>query len=312
MGRLKDIAKTESAENRETALAGIPQRDEDFRSGFITLIGRPNVGKSSLLNRIIGEKISITAKSPNTTRSAVRGILERPGKQAIFVDTPGIHKPRSPLGTRLNSSAYEAVADVDITVLVLDASKEIGKGDRYIANGMSKGNIPIICLNKIDLADDRTVMRQLQFASENLGMPDAEYFAVSAQTGAGIKNLTEYILNSLPSGPQYFPSGTTSDTDETVFIAELVREQLLRFVKEELPHSIACKVTEINWPYIRCEILVERDSQKAMVISKNGHLLKQIGINVRRQLPPGTYLDLIVKVEKNWQKRTDIIERLGY
>jgi GTP-binding protein Era len=312
MSHLEDIEKTKSGGKQKSTPPEIPLQSDDFRSGFITLIGRPNVGKSSLVNRIIGEKISITAKTPNTTRSAVRGILERPGKQAVFVDTPGIHKPRSPLGSRLNASAYEAVSDVDITILVLDASKEIGKGDQYIAKGMSHNNTSIVCLNKIDLTDQNRVMSQLRFAAENLGIADAEYFAVSAQTGAGIKHLTECILNALPPGPQYFPTGMTSDTDETVFIAELVREQLLRFVKEELPHSIACKITELNWPYIRCEILVERDSQKAMVISKNGHLLKQIGINVRRQLPPGTYLDLIVKVEKNWQKRTDIIERLGY
>ncbi len=285
---------------------------EDFHSGFITLVGRPNVGKSCLVNRIVGKKVSIASKTPNTTRSAIRAILEREGKQAIFVDTPGIHKPRSPLGTRLNASAYEATTDVDITVLVLDASQEIGRGDKFISHAFASTTHLAVCLNKIDLVSDKTVMRQLEFSHDNLGVENAEYFAVSAQTGAGIKHFTNYIMNHLPLGPQYFPTGTTSDVAEIVFIAELVREQLLRFVKEELPHSIACRITELRPPYIRCEILVERESQKAMVISKNGHLLKQIGINVRRQLPPDTYLDLIVKVEKNWQKRMDIIERLGY
>ncbi|MCL5048782.1 MAG: GTPase Era [Firmicutes bacterium] len=312
---MSHIDKEDTARGRPTYSPEIQETENignEFRSGFITLIGRPNVGKSSIINKIMGEKISITSKTPNTTRSPIRAVLDREGKQAIFVDTPGIHKPRSALGVRLNASAYEATTDVDITVLVLDASKEIGKGDQFISHSFAKQNNLIVCLNKIDLVPERVVMSKLQFAHDHLGMEHAEYFAVSAQTGAGIKHFIDYIMDRLPLGPQYFPTGTTSDLDEVIFLAELVREQLLRFVKEELPHSIACRITELRWPYIRCEILVERESQKAMVISKNGHLLKQIGINVRRQLPPGTYLDLIVKVEKNWQKRLDVIERLGY
>ena len=281
-----------------------------FRSGFVSLVGRPNVGKSTLLNRILGEKVSITAATPNTTRTRVRGVLDGDGYQAVFVDTPGIHKPRTALGTRLNETATGSLTDVDLAVLVLDAAAPVGPGDRFVAARLPSDAVVVV--NKVDRATPTAVLDQLARARDELGLAAADYFPVSARTGAGIDELLAHLVGRLPEGPRYFPEGTRREAPEHVFVAELVREQLLRHARQELPHSIACRVTEWDWPYIRCEILVERDSQKAIVIGQGGALLKAAGIATRRALPPGAYLDLRVKVEPDWQRRPDVIERLGY
>lgn len=278
-----------------------------MRSGFVTLTGRPNVGKSTLLNRILGQKVSIVSDKVQTTRSAVRGVLDRPDAQVVFVDTPGIHKPRTLLGQRLNDTARESVGDVDVVVLVLDATAAVGKGDRFVAERLPPHTI--CALNKVDAAPRGKVLNQLQAASE-LGLD--EYFPVSARTGEGVPALIDEIVRRLPEGPRLYPEGTVSDTPEAVWVAELVREQLLAATREEVPHSIACRVTDWEWPYIRCEILVERDSQKGIVIGRGGALLKEVGTRVRRQLPPGAYLDLVVRVDRDWQRRPKALERLGY
>ena len=281
-----------------------------FRSGFVAIVGRPNVGKSTLVNRMLGDKVSITSPSPNTTRTRVRGVLHRPDSQAVLVDTPGIHKPRSALGSRLNSAAADAIDEVDVTVLVIDATAEIGRGDRFVAGRL--GGDTLVAVNKIDRADVGQVFGQLARAASELGLAEAQYFPVSARTGRGVVELVDEIVGRLPAGPRYYPEGTVRDVPDAVFIAELVREQLLRVAREELPHSIACRVTDWEWPYIRCEILVERESQKGIVVGKGGSVLKAAGTAVRATLPPGAYLDLVVKVERDWQRRPDMIERLGY
>jgi GTP-binding protein Era len=288
----------------------VARDDPGFRSGFVSVVGRPNVGKSSLVNKILGTKVSITSSSPNTTRTRVRGVLEGPGFQAVFVDTPGIHKPRSALGTRLNSTASEAVADVDCCLLVVDATARIGPGDRFVAARLPSDSIVVV--NKIDAVKPETLISQLERAANELGLEEAEYFPVSARSGKGVGALVAHLAARLPAGPRYYPEGMVRDVPEAFFVAELVREQLLRVAREELPHSIACRVVEWEWPYIRCEILVERDSQKAIVVGRGGAVLKAAGTAARAQLPPGTYLDLIVRVERDWQKRMDVIERLGY
>ena len=286
-------------------------RDEDsFRSGFVTVVGRPNVGKSTLVNRMLNAKVSITARTPNTTRRRVHGILDGPGYQAVLVDTPGIHRPKTPLGARLNEEAKSSLSDVDVCVLVVDATAPIGPGDRYIAERCPDDSVVVV--NKIDLAQRQQTLAQLERASVELGLAGAEYFPVSARTGAGVGEVVSFVVARLPIGPRYFEEGTVSDVPEAFFVAELVREQLLRTVREELPHSIACQVTEWEWPYIRCEILVERPSQLPIVVGKHGSVLKSVGEVVRRSLPPGTYLDLYVKVERDWQRRTELIDRLGY
>jgi GTP-binding protein Era len=279
-----------------------------MRSGFVTIVGRPNVGKSTLLNRVLGTKVSIVSDKPQTTRTQVRGVLNRPDLQIVFVDTPGIHKPIHALGERLNASATSAIGDVDAVCLVVDATEAIGKGDNFIAKRVPSDTIVVV--NKTDLADPAQVLGQLAAAATQLDLD--QYFPVSAKTGDGVEALVAHLISRLPEGPQFYPDDMVTDVPEAFWVAELVREQLLAVTRDEVPHSIAARGTEWEWPRSRCEILVERDSQKGIVIGKKGAVLKQVGINVRRQLPEGAYLELFVKVDKDWQRKPDRIERLGY
>lgn len=278
-----------------------------MRSGFVTIVGRPNVGKSTLLNKILHTKVAITSDKPQTTRTRIMGVLSRPDAQVVFVDTPGIHKPRTALGTRLNATAQGTIGDVDVVCFVIDATQPFGRGDQWVANLVPKDAVCIV--NKVDRANANQVARQLVAAA---GLELSEYFPVSARTGDGVDALVEHLVTRLPEGPQYFPDDMVTDVPEAFWVAELVREQLLRRTHDELPHSIAARVTEWDWPLIRCEILVERDSQKGIVIGKKGQVLKEVGIAVRAQLPEGTYLELMVKVDKDWQSRPKAMERLGY
>jgi GTP-binding protein Era len=278
-----------------------------FRSGFVTLAGRPNVGKSTLLNRVLGHKVTIVSDKPQTTRHRIRGVLNRPGVQVVFVDTPGIHKPRTPLGGRLNDTAAASLRDVDVAVLVIDATKPLGPGDRWVA-GLAPPDA-VLVVNKVDAADRSQVAAQLAAAA---GLELSAYFPVSARTGEGVDVLVDHLIDRLPEGPEYYPEGVVTDVPEAFWVAELVREQLLAVAREELPHSIATQVTEWEWPRIRCEILVERQSQKGIVIGRRGAVLKQVGIAVRRQLPAGAHLELHVTVDKDWQRRSQALDRLGF
>ena len=278
-----------------------------MKSGFATLVGRPNVGKSTLLNAILGEKVSIVAASPQTTRTEIRGVLTRDDAQVVFVDTPGIHKPRTTMGERLNATAQAAASDVDVVCLVVDATAPIGRGDRFVAGRVPRSALCVV--NKVDDASPAEIAAQLARAAE---FELAEYFPVSARTGEGVAELVEAIVARLPEGPAYYPEDMVTDQPDTVWVAELVREQLLAHVREELPHSIACRVVEYDWPLVRVEILVERDSQKGIVIGKGGSVLKQVGQAVREQLRDGAYLDLVVKVDPDWQRRPKSLDRLGY
>jgi len=270
------------------------------RSGFATLIGRPNVGKSTLLNHILGTKVSIVSDKPQTTRAQVRGVLNRPDTQLVFVDTPGIHKPRTPLGARLNEAATAAIPDVDAVVLLLDAKGGVGTGDKFIAERAPRD--AIVAVNKVDKASKAEVAAALAAAAE---FDLAEYFPISARTGDGVEPLVQAIIDRLEEGPAYYPDGVVTDVPEAFWVAELVREQLLAVVRDEMPHSIACRVTEWEWPRVRCEILVERDSQKGIVIGKGAAVLKRVGTAVREQVDPGMFLELHVKVDKEWQRRPD-------
>jgi GTP-binding protein Era len=286
---------------------GEPATGGEFRSGFVSLVGRPNVGKSTLLNRILGHKVAIVSDKPQTTRHRIRGVLNRPDAQAVFVDTPGIHKPRTALGERLNVAAESAIGDVDVVVLVLDATQPLGRGDRWVAERVPADAVVVV--NKVDIAKPAEVLEQLRAAAE---LDLAEYFPVSARTGDGVDELVDHVVGRLPPGPRYFPEGMVTDVPEALLVAELVREQLLAVAREELPHSIATRVTEWRWPLIRCEILVERESQKGIVIGHRGEVLKRVGAAVRAQLPEGAYLELQVKVDKDWQRRPAALDRLGY
>ena len=292
------------------AAAGVSS-DEDvpegFRSGFVTLVGRPNVGKSTLLNQILGQKVSIVSDKPQTTRHQIRGVLNTADAQAVFVDTPGIHRPRTLMGQRLNDTATTALDGIDVACLLIEASSPIGPGDRFIAERLPAGSV--LVLNKIDGAPPERIMAQLAAASA-LGF--AEYFPISARTGKGVDSLVEYLLSRLPEGPRWYPGDEVSDVPEPFMVAELVREQLLAVTRDELPHSIATRVTEWEWPRVRVEIIVERDSQKGIVIGKGGSVLKEVGTRVRHQMPVGAFLELHVTVDKDWQSKAASLERLGY
>ncbi len=288
-------------------ITGDDQTPEGFRSGFVTFVGRPNVGKSTLLNQILGQKVSIVSDKPQTTRHQIRGVLNRPDAQIVFVDTPGIHKPRTLMGERLNDTATNALDGIDVACLLVEANATIGPGDRFVAERLPKDSV--LVLNKIDRADPEKILQQLAAASE-LGF--AEYFPVSARTGKGVDALVEYLLSRLPEGPRWYPGDEVSDVPEPFMVAELVREQLLAVTREELPHSIATRIAEWEWPRIRVEIIVERDSQKGIVIGKGGSVLKEVGTRVRAQLPPGAFIELHVTVDKDWQSKAASLERLGY
>jgi len=315
-----------------------------FRSGFAAVVGRPNFGKSTLVNAMVGTKVSITSPRPNTTRSQVRGVLTRADAQVVFVDTPGLHKPRTALGERMNESATSSLDDVDVVVALVEATGAVGPGDRMVlaqsahrvrsmaraarleravvAEG-GQGGEPalLVVVNKIDQVGGDGVLTHLTAVSgviaaideEDGGPPiPVEYFPVSATSGQGVPELIGAVVARMPEGPRYYPEGMVTDVAEAFWVADLVREELLHRVQDELPHSIACRVTEWEWPRVRCEILVERDSQKGIVIGKGGATLKEVGTAVRRQMEPGAFLELFVRVEKRWQHREDALDRLGF
>ena len=272
------------------------------------MVGRPNVGKSTLVNRLLGQKVTIVSDKPQTTRTEVRGVLTRPGVQAVFCDTPGIHKPRTLLGERLNHTARAALADMDVVLFLVEADGPVGRGDAFIADRLPKDRT-VLVVNKVDRVGRDQIAEQL-IAASAFGF-DA-YFPISARDGEGVDALRAHVLDRLPEGPQYYPDDMVTDVPEAFWVAELVREQLLAVVKEELPHSIATRVTEWEWPRVRCEILVERDSQKGIVIGKKGAVLKEVGTAARAQMPEGAFLELVVRVDKGWQRRPKALDRLGY
>ena len=313
-----------------------------FRSGFVAVVGRPNVGKSTLVNAMVGTKVTIVSPRPNTTRSQVRGVLNRPDAQLVFVDTPGLHKPKTALGERMNESATSSLDDVDAVVALVEATGAVGPGDRMVlahsvqrvramaraaalavelgARGAGRPTLFVV-VNKIDRVGGDGVLGHLTGVSDVVGELDAEaggdpvpveYFPLSAATGDGVPALVDALVERMPEGPRYYPEGMVTDVAEAFWVADLVREELLHRVADELPHSIACRVTEWEWPRVRCEILVERDSQKGIVIGKGGVTLKEVGTAVRSQMEPGAYLELFVRVEKRWQQREDSLDRLGF
>lgn len=291
---------------------------ETPRSGLVTLVGRANVGKSSLVNTMMGRKVSIVSDKPQTTRGAQRAVLSTGRAQIVFVDTPGLHKPRTLLGQRLNRTALNAVDGVDVVVLVVDGKSGVGAGDRFVADRLAPADRHVCVVNKVDGMARAAVLAQLHAVGE-WGFD--EYFAVSARSGAGVAELVAALARRLPEGRPLYPVGTAGpldgpgpamgEADQRQWLSELVREQLLAVTREELPYSIACQVTDWEWPYLRCEILVERGSQKGMVIGHGGAVLKKVGTAVRAQLPPGAYVELSVRVVQDWQRKPEMLDRLG-
>jgi GTPase len=292
-----------------------------MHSGFCAIVGRPNVGKSTLINAIVGQKVAITTPVPQTTRHAIRAILHRDDLQIVFLDTPGLHKPKTLLGNRLNEVARGSLADVDCALFLVDGAEEIGRGDEFIAGLLADvATAKIAVVNKIDKLRKEQQLPQLARLGE-LGAWD-EIVPVSAATGAGVETLVGLIAARMPEGPPYFPEGQVSDQPTEQLVAEIIREKAITLMREEVPHSIAVVVEEIapgeseGVQAVHAILYVERDSQKGIVIGKKGAVLRDIGARARAELELilGTrvYLDLRVKLMKEWQRDPKKLERLGY
>jgi len=291
-----------------------------FRSGIAAIVGRPNVGKSTLVNALVGQKVAIVSDKPQTTRADIRGILTIEDAQVVFTDTPGFHRPRTQLGARLNDLIADAVNGVDVVVQVVDAAAGVGRGDAFVyERQVSRADGARICaVNKIDALRHHAVVPQLAAAAE-LGAFD-EIVPVSARAGDGLGELRDLILERLPEGPALYPAEQMSDQPLESQLAELVREQALAVTREEVPHSVAVVVDEIErengLTRVTAAIVVERDSQKGILIGRGGETLKTIGTRARAQMEPlvGTkiFLDLRVKVMKEWQRDPKALNRLGF
>jgi GTP-binding protein Era len=302
--------------------SGVPaNREPGFRSGFVCLVGRPNVGKSTLLNRLVDSKVAIVSDKPQTTRHAVRGILTLPEAQIVFVDTPGLHRPKDALGRRLNDIAHQNLRDVDEIVFVLDASARIGAGDAYIARALAGTGTPVVCVvTKADLVLPPKLLSQIE-AARALG-DWKDVLTTSSPRGTGISDLVRALVDGLPEGPQYYPPESVSDQPQALAISEMIREKVLELLSEEVPHSVAVVVDEIepgdspDVLLVSASIYVERDSQKGIVIGRGGRMLKEIGTRARPEaeelLGSRVFLDLRVKVEPNWPRREGLAERFGY
>ncbi len=290
-----------------------------MRTGFVSVVGRPNVGKSTLVNALVGEKVAITSPRPQTTRNTIRGILNKPELQIVFVDTPGLHKPRTALGNRLNRLVYGSLEETDGVLFVLDATQKVGPGDRLIAERLQEaGATTIVIVNKADVASKEQILEQLAAAGE---WGFAAYVPVSAKEEDGIDLILEELEPLLEEGPQFFPSDIHMDQPEQMYAAELIREKFLHRLREELPHSLAIVVEEIDARdngtiYVAATAYVERKSQKGIVIGRGGALLREVGAEARADLERlfggSVYLDIRVKVEEDWQRRDQLLDRLGF
>lgn len=290
-----------------------------MRSGFVPVVGRPNVGKSTLVNALVGRKVAITSTRPQTTRNRIRGVVDGPEYQIVLVDTPGVHKPRTSLGNRLNTLVYRTLADADAVVFVIDATAPIGPGDRLVADRLRTAGSPVVvAVNKIDAAPRDEIAGQLAEAAE---WDFDAYVPISALTADNLAPLLTEVIQHLPEGPPYFPPGIGSDQPETVLIAELIREKFLERLHDELPHSLVVVIDDLENAdngtlVVTARAVVERDSQKGIVIGKKGSMLAAAGTEARHELEAvfGTqvHLDLRVVVERDWQQRPEMLDRLGF
>jgi GTP-binding protein Era len=301
----------------------------EFRSGFVCFVGRPNTGKSTLTNALVGAKVAITSNRPQTTRHTIRGIVHRDDFQVILVDTPGLHRPRTLLGERLNELVKATYSQVDVIGLCIPADETIGPGDRWIyeqIRAVAPHTTLIVIVTKIDKVSKEKVAAQLMAANELTG-GSAEIVPVSATTGNQVDLLTSVLAGQLPPGPAFYPDGELTDEPEETLMAELIREAALEGVRDELPHSLAVVIDEVETRPGRSEeqgdlidvhaiLYVERDSQKGIIIGKGGARLREVGTAARLQIETllGTkvYLDLRVKIAKNWQRDPKQLGRLGF
>lgn len=292
----------------------------EFRSGFVTLVGRPNVGKSTLLNNIVGQKIAIMSDKPQTTRNKIQGVFTHQDYQIIFIDTPGIHKPKHKLGEYMVKQAQSALGEVDCVLYIYDISQKFGPGEEYILQLLEEVQTPVILvINKIDLVAKEALLPIIQQMSERFSFD--EIVPVSAVTGENIERLLDLIKQYLPVGPQYYPEEMVTDQPEQFIMAEIIREKVLQLTREEIPHSVAVKIDNLiqrsqDLVYVGAVIYLERDSQKGIVIGKQGRMLKQIGQLSRQEienlLGSRIFLDLRVKVKPGWRRREEELRALGY
>jgi GTPase len=303
--------------------AAVAQTHQVTRSGFVALAGRPNVGKSTLANAIIGAKVAIVSDKPQTTRRAIRGVATGPDWQLVLVDLPGVQRPRDALTERMQHRVEHELSDADGCLLVLNAEQGVGPGDRFIAGLLApaaqSGSISVvIAVNKVDRTDRARTAAALKAADE-LGIA-SEIFPVSARTGAGVRTLTDHLVGLLPVGPMYFDARQHSDQSRAVHLAELVREQVLARTREEVPHSVEVEVSEISHPrddLVRIEavVLSETESQKGILIGAGGRMIKSIGVAARRaierELGTKVHLDLSVSVRRHWRADERVLDRLG-
>jgi len=297
----------------------------DFRSGFVCFVGRPNTGKSTLTNALVGAKVAITSNRPQTTRHTIRGIVHREDFQIVLVDTPGLHRPRTLLGKRLNELVRDTYSEVDVFGLCIPADESIGPGDRWIheqIRAVAPRTTLVAIVTKIDRVPKERLAAQLMAVSELVGQ-DTEIVPVSATTGEQVDVLIGVLVDQLPPGPAFYPDGELTDEPEEVLMAELIREAALEGVRDELPHSLAVVIEEVSPREGRDDLIdvhailfVERDSQKGIVIGKGGARLREVGTAARTQIEKllGTkvYLDLRVKIAKNWQRDPKQLGRLGF
>lgn len=297
-----------------------PESSSKFRSGFVAIIGRPNVGKSTLMNHLIGQKIAIMSDKPQTTRNKIHGVYTGDNMQIVFLDTPGIHKPNSKLGNYMMKSAESALKEVEAVLFLIDASEDLGGGDRYIIEQLGKVKTPVfLVVNKIDKIDPEALLNKI-IEYKDL-YPFTEIVPISAMKGNNVSTLLEQIGKYLPEGPQYYPADQVTDHPEQFVCAEMIREKILHLTREEIPHSIAVQIEDMRVQdngvvYIGAVIFVKRDSQKGIIIGKRGALLKEVGktarIDIENLLGSKVFMELWVKVKKDWRNQDRVLNDLGF
>ena len=293
---------------------------EGFKSGFVAIIGRPNVGKSTLLNRVVAQKIAIMSDKAQTTRNKIQGVYTTENEQIVFIDTPGIHKPKTKLGDFMVETAYSALREVDAILFMVSADQPRGRGDDFIIERLKNAQAPIyLIINKIDTIHPDKLLPIMEDYSQQLDFK--EIIPISATEGNNVDTLLTTLTNNLPEGPQFYPDDQVTDHPEYFIVSELIREKILHLTEQEVPHSIAVltesmKRDEFDKVHIQASIIVERDSQKGIIIGKGGKMLKNIGIKSRKDienlLGNKVYLELWVKVQKNWRDKQKDLQNYGY
>ena len=293
---------------------------KQFKSGFVAIVGRPNVGKSTFMNYVLGQKIAIMSDKAQTTRNKIQGVYTNQDCQIVFLDTPGIHKPKHELGNFMVESAYSALKEVDAVLFMVNAAEKRGPGDDFIIEKLKKIKTPVfLVLNKIDLISPDELLDRVESYQETI--PFAGIIPISVLQGNNVQELMSTLTNHLPEGPQYYPSDQITDHPEYFVVSELIREKILHLTKEEIPHSVAVTVDkmqkdEFDKVHVYANIIVERPTQKGIIIGKGGKLLKEIGVRARKDIEQllgnKVYLELWVKVEKDWRKKKSHLQDFGY